>query len=70
MLATTAQDAKAAAAARGIAVNQIPPDHGHLWVASIPRKGRGAPPLARLLADSDEEAARAALRYLGVKGWI
>lgn len=66
-----ATDAQAAAAARGITVEAIAPDeHGNAWQATIPRKGRGTIPLARLLAPSCAEAARAALRYVGARGWV
>jgi polysaccharide deacetylase 2 family uncharacterized protein YibQ len=66
------QDPKAAAAARGVTLAEIPFDaHGNRWAAIIQRKGRGAQvPLARLLGDSADDVARAALRYLGVRGWV
>lgn len=60
-----------AAAARGIRVEPLtPPDPwGNRWQAVIPRKGRCRMPLATLLADTPEAAARAALQYVGARGW-
>lgn len=59
-----------AAAARGIRVTQTRPDPwGNTWQATIPRRGRAALPLACMLADSADAAARAALQYVGARGW-
>lgn len=62
-----------AAAARGIRVEPLPsPDAwGNSWQAEIPRrKGRaGGPPLALMLAETPDAAARMALAYLGARGW-
>lgn len=62
-----------AAAARGIRVALLPqPDEwGNAWQATIPRKGRGAiaQPLASTLAPTADAAARAALQYVGARGW-
>lgn len=62
-----------AAAARGIRVQPLPrPDEwGNTWEAVIPRRGRGphALPQACMRAATDEEAARAALQYIGANGW-
>lgn len=61
-----------AAAARGIRVEPLPqPDEwGNTWQAVIPRKGRGTLlPMAATLAGTAEDAARAALQYVGARGW-
>lgn len=60
------------ARARGIDVAPCPADeHGNAWCATIPHhRGRGEKmPLARMLAESAEEAARMALVYVGARGW-
>lgn len=68
MNATTAVEA---CAARGIRVQPMePPDAwGNTWQAVIPRRGRAPQPLAATLAVTPDEAARAALQYVGAKGW-
>jgi CO/xanthine dehydrogenase Mo-binding subunit len=61
-----------ACAARGIRVEpmQSPDPWGNTWQAAIPRRGRGVQqPLAVMLAETPEVAARAALQYVGAKGW-
>ena len=59
------------ARARGIVVAERGPDErGNKWCATISRRGRGEqPPLARMVAESAEEAARMALVYVGARGW-
>lgn len=59
-----------AAAARGIRVQPTSPDPwGNTWQAVIHRRGRASQPLACVLAGSADAAARAALQYVGARGW-
>lgn len=57
---------------RGIVVEQWAGDeHGNVWRAAVRYRGRaaGQPGWVHLLAPTEDEAARMALRYVGARGW-
>lgn len=58
---------------RGIVVAPLsaPDEHGNIWRAAVRYRGRaaGQPGWVHLLASTEDEAARMALRYVGARGW-